>query len=166
MNLQSDPQNNSISTAPSDVAPMRSLLESIPTFELGAATKEKISDKELQALMKGGPYEADILVIGSGPGGYVSAIRAAQLGAKVVCVEKGLVGGVCLNVGCIPTKTLISTAELLHSINRAGEFGVNVGKAEADIAKSIAARIAGAMRLLITVFLLPAKCRRRPPSGH
>ena len=54
------------------------------------------------------PIETDTLVIGAGPGGYVAAIRAAQLGQKVTVVEKGTVGGVCLNVGCIPSKALIS----------------------------------------------------------
>lgn len=54
------------------------------------------------------PIETETLVIGAGPGGYVAAIRAAQLGQKVMIVEKGTVGGVCLNVGCIPSKALIS----------------------------------------------------------
>ncbi|MDO8682488.1 MAG: FAD-dependent oxidoreductase, partial [Armatimonadota bacterium] len=116
--------DNSVSIAPPSIAPMPSLLESIPTFE--PATSKKVSEEIQEMLMKGGPYEADILVIGSGPGGYVSAIRAAQLGAKTVCVEKGATGGVCLNVGCIPTKTLISTAELVHKIKTADSFGIKV----------------------------------------
>ena len=60
------------------------------------------------------PIETDTFVIGSGPGGYVAAIRAAQLGQKVTVVEKGTIGGVCLNVGCIPSKALISAGHRFH----------------------------------------------------
>jgi dihydrolipoamide dehydrogenase len=69
----------------------------------------------------------DIAVIGSGPGGYVAAIRAAQLGKSVALIEKDLLGGCCLNVGCIPTKTLLSNAAVLHQIKRAKEFGITTG---------------------------------------
>ena len=68
----------------------------------------------------------DVVVIGSGPGGYVAAIRSARRGAKTVVVERWEVGGVCLNTGCIPTKTLIHTAELYHNIQRAKDFGIDV----------------------------------------
>ena len=76
------------------------------------------------------PY--DIAIIGAGPAGYVGAIRAAQLGANVVLVEKGPLGGTCLNRGCIPTKTLLAGAELLHEIRRAKQYGLEVGKATFD----------------------------------
>lgn len=69
----------------------------------------------------------DIAVIGSGPAGYVAAIRAAQLGKTVALIEKGLIGGCCLNVGCIPTKTLIANTSILHSIKKAAEFGITTG---------------------------------------
>ena len=69
-----------------------------------------------------------IAIVGGGPGGYVAAIRAAQLGAKVALVEKDKLGGVCLNVGCIPTKALMVSAEVLELARRAGEFGVEVGQ--------------------------------------
>lgn len=69
----------------------------------------------------------DVAVIGSGPGGYVAAIRAAQLGKSVALIEKDLLGGCCLNVGCIPTKTLLSSASLLHQVKRAKEFGITTG---------------------------------------
>lgn len=69
----------------------------------------------------------DIVVIGSGPGGYVAAIRAAQLGKSVALIEKGLLGGCCLNVGCIPTKTLLSSAAVLHQVKRAKDFGIDTG---------------------------------------
>src|SRR5690606_12999713 len=63
-------------------------------------------------------------VIGSGPGGYVAAIRAAQLGLKVVVVEREHLGGICLNWGCIPTKALLRSSEIFHLMQRAGEFGL------------------------------------------
>lgn len=69
----------------------------------------------------------DVAVIGSGPGGYVAAIRAAQLGKSVALIEKDLLGGCCLNVGCIPTKTLLSNAGVLHQIKRAKDFGITTG---------------------------------------
>ncbi|HAJ32619.1 MAG TPA: dihydrolipoyl dehydrogenase [Candidatus Atribacteria bacterium] len=70
--------------------------------------------------------KTDVVIIGGGPGGYVSAIKAAHLGLKAVLVEKDKLGGVCLNRGCIPTKALVSTAELLNHLQRAGEFGIQV----------------------------------------
>lgn len=66
----------------------------------------------------------DVLILGGGPGGYVAAIKAAQLGAKVAVVEKERLGGVCLNWGCIPTKTLLKTAKLYKDIQRAESFGI------------------------------------------
>jgi choline dehydrogenase-like flavoprotein len=74
----------------------------------------------------------DVVVIGSGPGGYVAAIRAAQLGLKVACVEKAELGGICLNWGCIPTKALLRTAEVLELFHRASEFGLKAGAVEVD----------------------------------
>ncbi|MEG1554861.1 MAG: dihydrolipoyl dehydrogenase [Rikenellaceae bacterium] len=70
--------------------------------------------------------EFDILVIGSGPGGYVAAIRAAQLGKKVAIVERSEVGGICLNWGCIPTKALLKSAHVYTEVKHAAEFGVEV----------------------------------------
>ena len=70
--------------------------------------------------------EIDVAIIGGGPGGYVAAIKAAHLGLKAILVEKDKLGGVCLNRGCIPTKALVSTAELLNNLQRAGEFGIQV----------------------------------------
>ena len=69
----------------------------------------------------------DVAVIGGGPGGYVAAIKAAQLGKSVALIEKDKMGGTCLNVGCIPTKTLLSNASVLHQIKRAADFGIEVG---------------------------------------
>src|SRR5213082_750061 len=68
----------------------------------------------------------DVAVIGAGPGGYVAAIRAAQLGARVAIVEKQYLGGTCLNVGCIPSKAMLHIAEVMHSMSSLGELGINL----------------------------------------
>ncbi|HMG23319.1 MAG TPA: FAD-dependent oxidoreductase, partial [Kofleriaceae bacterium] len=74
----------------------------------------------------------DVVVIGSGPGGYVAAIRCAQLGLKTACVERESLGGICLNWGCIPTKALLRSAEVLETFHRAKEFGIIAGDVRAD----------------------------------
>ncbi len=74
----------------------------------------------------------DLIVIGSGPGGYVAAIRAAQLGLKTAIVEKESLGGICLNWGCIPTKALLKSAQVFEYINHAADYGIKVNGAEAD----------------------------------
>lgn len=79
----------------------------------------------------------DIVVIGAGPGGYVAAIRAAQLGMKAAIIERENLGGVCLNWGCIPTKALLRSAEVYSLIQHAEEFGFKVGKVEIDFPKVI-----------------------------
>ena len=79
--------------------------------------------------------EFDIAIIGAGPGGYVAAIRAAQLGANVALIERDRVGGVCLNWGCIPTKAMVSSVELLLEIERAEEFGVIVSEPAFDFSR-------------------------------
>ena len=79
----------------------------------------------------------DVIVIGSGPGGYVTAIRASQLGLKTAIVEKENLGGVCLNWGCIPTKALIKSAQVFEYINHANDYGINVNGASADFSAVI-----------------------------
>lgn len=79
--------------------------------------------------------EFDVIVIGGGPGGYPAAIKAAQNGAKVAVVEAGHMGGTCLNRGCIPTKALLSNAEVLHHIRRADRHGITVGEVSFDFGK-------------------------------
>jgi dihydrolipoamide dehydrogenase len=74
----------------------------------------------------------DLIVIGSGPGGYVAAIRAAQLGLKTAIVEREELGGICLNWGCIPTKALLKSAQVFEYLNHAADYGIKVGSAEAD----------------------------------
>ncbi len=80
----------------------------------------------------------DMLVIGAGPGGYVAAIRGAQLGLKVAVVEREHLGGICLNWGCIPTKALLRSAEVFHLMHRAKDFGLSVEKAGFDLAAVVA----------------------------
>ena len=74
----------------------------------------------------------DIIIIGSGPGGYVTAIRAAQLGFKTAIVERDYLGGICLNWGCIPTKALLRSAEILHYLQHANDYGLSAGQVTYD----------------------------------
>ncbi|MFY0632239.1 MAG: dihydrolipoyl dehydrogenase [Vannielia sp.] len=96
----------------------------------------------------------DLIVIGAGPGGYVAAIRAAQLGLKVVCVERENLGGICLNWGCIPTKALLRSSEVFHLMHRAKEFGLSVEKAGYDLdavvkrSRGVAAQMEGGIKHL------------------
>ena len=81
----------------------------------------------------------DIIIIGSGPGGYVAAIRASQLKMKVAVVEKADIGGVCLNWGCIPTKSLLRSAQVYDDLKHASDYGITVsGELKADFAAIIA----------------------------
>src|SRR6476661_7811809 len=74
----------------------------------------------------------DCIVIGSGPGGYVAAIRAAQLGMKTAVVEKDVVGGRCLNYACIPAKAVLRVADVLSEVREAGEYGITVAEPTVD----------------------------------
>jgi dihydrolipoamide dehydrogenase len=114
----------------------------------------------------------DVIVIGSGPGGYVAAIRASQLGLKVAIVERENLGGICLNWGCIPTKALLRSAEVFHLMHRAKEFGLKaeglgfdlsaVVQRSRGVAKQLSGGIAHLMKKnKVTVFMgeavIPAK---------
>ena len=79
----------------------------------------------------------DVIVVGGGPGGYVAAIRAAQLKLKVALVEAKHLGGICLNWGCIPTKALLRSAEVKHLIDHADAFGITVGDVKVDLTKVV-----------------------------
>ncbi len=95
--------------------------------------------KELEYPMATENFDADLIVIGAGPGGYVGAIRAAQLGAKVICVEKEYLGGTCLNWGCIPSKAMIASVERFQHVKHADQLGVEVnGEVAMDFEKMMA----------------------------
>src|SRR5512147_1442636 len=87
--------------------------------------------------MESAESQFDVAVIGAGPGGYVAAIRAAQLGLKTAIVEREHLGGICLNWGCIPTKALLRTAELYHQMGRAAEFGLACDNLRFDLARVV-----------------------------
>ncbi len=99
--------------------------------------------------------EFDLIVLGGGPGGYVAAIRAAQLGGKVALIEREHLGGICLNWGCIPTKALLRTAEIYHYLQHAGDYGITVTGASVDLKKvvrrsrKVAARLNGGVKHLL-----------------
>jgi dihydrolipoamide dehydrogenase len=80
----------------------------------------------------------DLIIIGGGPGGYVAAVRAAQLGLKVICIEKeARLGGVCLNVGCIPSKALLDSSEFFHlAKDRFAEHGIKTGRVKKKLWKN------------------------------
>ena len=98
-------------------APVQALIDEI---------KAMPAPDPLENRMANDSFDADLIVIGAGPGGYVAAIRAAQLGAKVIVVEKEYLGGTCLNWGCIPSKALIASVERLHHVKDAAKLGVVV----------------------------------------
>ena len=97
----------------------------------------------------------DLIVVGSGPGGYVTAIRGAQLGMKTAIVEKADLGGVCLNWGCIPTKALLRSAEVYHNMQHAADYGLSANPSF-DLQKivkrsrNIASQLSGGICLLYT----------------
>ncbi|MFV2092858.1 MAG: FAD-dependent oxidoreductase, partial [Hyphomicrobiales bacterium] len=97
----------------------------------------------------------DLIVIGSGPGGYVTAIRGAQLGLRVAIVEDKHLGGICLNWGCIPTKALLRSAEIYHYATHAQNYGLKIDKVEIDFAaiikrsRDVAKRLSGGVAMLL-----------------
>src|SRR5215469_12009519 len=97
----------------------------------------------------------DLVVVGSGPGGYVAAIRAAQLGMKTAIVERDQLGGICLNWGCIPTKALLRSSEIAHLLNHLGDFGFSAKDISFDLKKvversrKVAAQLSNGVRFLM-----------------
>jgi dihydrolipoyl dehydrogenase len=119
------------------------------------------------------PRPFQLVVIGSGPGGYVAAIRAAQLGLKTAVVERGALGGTCLNWGCIPTKAWIVTAHLLEQIRHAREFGIEVGTPKVNWGwmlerkNKVVKQLTGGVRTLLTgrgVEIVPGHARLTTPQ--
>ena len=118
----------------------------------------------------------DLIVLGSGPGGYVAAIRAAQLGLKTAIVERELLGGICLNWGCIPTKALLRSAEVFHQMKHAKDYGLVAEGISADL-DAVVKRSRGVAKQLnqgvthlmkknkITVFMGEGKLTAAPTAG-
>ncbi|WP_167632005.1 dihydrolipoyl dehydrogenase [Mariprofundus ferrooxydans] len=119
--------------------------ESAPDAQSSAVVGHAVHDAEEELELKLKPAgvfnadgEYDVVVIGAGPGGYVAAIRAAQLGLKTACIESTHLGGICLNWGCIPTKALLRTAELVNVVNHQGdELGLGITATTPDITKAV-----------------------------
>ena len=136
--------------APSPVAPRRygmaetsETSEPLTNTEIDAVVGRLFATQpeEQPEMAAIGEFDADVVVIGSGPGGYVSAIRAAQLGARTVCIEKEATewGGTCLNWGCIPTKTMIASVERLHHVQHSADMGIVLnGEVGFDFTKMMA----------------------------
>ena len=97
----------------------------------------------------------DLIVIGSGPGGYVAAIRASQLGMKTAIVERESLGGICLNWGCIPTKALLRSAEVLHLAKHAKSFGLKIENPSFDLdavvkrSRGVASQLSNGVKFLM-----------------
>ena len=102
----------------------------------------------------------DVIVLGSGPGGYVTAIRASQLGLKTAVVEKENLGGVCLNWGCIPTKALLKSAQVFEYLNHAEDYGLNADNVSQDFKKIISRsrNVASGMSKGVTFLMKKNKC--------
>jgi dihydrolipoamide dehydrogenase len=129
---------------------------------------DKSSQADARGAQGGGaplPSTCDLLVIGGGPGGYVAAIRAAQLGLDTVCVEREALGGICLNWGCIPTKALLRSAEVLETCRRAGEFGVVAKEVSFDFPAMIERSRAVSRKISKGVEFLLRKNRIRHIAG-
>jgi dihydrolipoamide dehydrogenase len=110
--------------------------------------------------------EFDLVVVGGGPGGYVAAIRGAQLGLRTALVEKAELGGICLNWGCIPTKALLRSADVLRLVRNASQFGIEVGAPVADLAAMVARSRKVAGQLQRGVAHLMRKNQIRVFNGH
>ena len=108
----------------------------------------------------------DLVVIGGGPGGYVAAIRAAQLGLKTAVIEREHLGGICLNWGCIPTKALLRSAEVYHLMQQAGAFGLSASAVSYDLPAVVKRSRAAAAQLQSGVKHLLRKNRVSVHEGH
>jgi dihydrolipoamide dehydrogenase len=142
-----------------------SLLASLNQLD-SSETSGQVHPNIKEQLSESSQYEADIVIIGSGPAGYVAAIRAAQLGARTVIVEKNTVGGVCLNVGCIPTKVLLACVAVLNNVKNGADFGVKVNSYELDVAAMMERKRRVVKQLVSGVEGLLRKNKVRLIRGH
>ena len=152
------------SLAPPGVGASRGMLGSMPLIEEARASG-LVHTSIQEQLSESTDRDADIVIIGSGPAGYVGAIRAAQLGAKVVIVERDSVGGTCLNVGCIPTKALLACVAVLDAVKNSAAFGVSVAGFDVDIAAMMSRKSSVVKRLVGGVESLFAKNKIRLVRG-
>jgi len=137
------PDNSAAPVAVAEEAPAATPEQVVETVAAAAQESTESHDDEHELNLKpagifneDGDY--DVVVIGAGPGGYVAAIRAAQLGLKVACIESTHLGGICLNWGCIPTKALLRTAELVNVIKKHGaELGLGVTDSDPDLKQAV-----------------------------
>jgi len=135
------PETTTAPVAAAEEAPVATPEQVVETLSAAASATDHDDEHELSLKPAGifnedGDY--DVVVIGAGPGGYVAAIRAAQLGFKVACIESTHLGGICLNWGCIPTKALLRTAEVVNIIKHHGdELGIGVSDTTPDLDKAV-----------------------------
>src|ERR1700679_2339693 len=108
----------------------------------------------------------DLIIIGGGPGGYVAAIRGAQLGMKVTLVEREHMGGICLNWGCIPTKALLRSSEIANLLKHAGDFGFTIKDYSFDLKKIVERSRKVANQLASGVQFLMKKNKVEVINGH
>lgn len=111
-------------------------------------------------------HNADVVVIGAGPGGYVAAVRCSQLGLKTICVEREHLGGICLNWGCIPTKALLRSAEYMHFLKKPDEFGFTIPNYDVDFGKVVERSRAVSSRMSQGIAFLFKKYKVESISGH
>ena len=136
------PEATTAPVAAAEEAPVATPEQIVETLSAAASVTDHDDEHELNLKPAGifnedGDY--DVVVIGAGPGGYVAAIRAAQLGFKVACIESTHLGGICLNWGCIPTKALLRTAEVVNIIKHHGEeLGIGVSDTNPDLVQAVA----------------------------
>lgn len=129
----SDQNNDSPQNSASELTNGPAVSTPLPAPSIIEAISGIPAEQEQTQTMANEQFDADIIVIGAGPGGYYAAIRAAQMGAKVICVEKEYLGGTCLNVGCVPSKAMIASVEMLQKTKKAEAFGLKkIDKAEID----------------------------------
>ena len=120
----SDRKNDSPQNSASELTNGPAIATPMPATSIIKAISGIPVEQEQTQTMANEQFDADIIVIGAGPGGYYASIRAAQMGVKVICVEKGFLGGTCLNVGCVPSKAMIASVEMLQKAKKASSFGL------------------------------------------